>query len=580
MLKDCLDIFKNEYEEKGDALITDNYVLGEGSYILVNEDGSIEQPLEVTKKNFERANCEDFIVIDYLSRLLEMNKPIDGKKVIHSNNYLAFWVKKDSLKPDDKGKVKLTNEIIENYYKTLSNPKIEKYSGSNKKESLKLYEQVEEQIGEPNIELINKNKQWIKENIFTIIDKHNLKNDKNYLKIFFKAPMDEYKKENERYIIPNIYNSTDYNVVMKDSTYGLPNDNMGLNAKKPYLENKSRKNSIPYLVSTNEVNLQKKFIDYIYNEACNGKTNIYIGDKGFMPYKNDEDLEENFTGYFLRIKKGKEVEIHDFDIVTGFRPQIRPLNIRQVIPVNSEKANNNKEEIVYGELNKLKDVKNRVNATFFKKFLTTNYFTEPKDIKLTDFVVKEELLKCRNGFFTWFYKGNNNIIKTIFPKSSLELIKNSICNEYYQKAIDQFNVRSSIVMYFKGGENMADKLKAIHDILREKINSSDTIAITSDDEYYFAVGQLANYLLSLNRSNKKMHSMINPIINCKNNDKLREEIRKLFKKYNYTINKPSKRYENIHAMILSYNPESNVNDEILLAGYLYSSLIYEKGDEK
>ena len=46
-----------------------------------------------------------------------MNKPIDSKKVIHSNNYLAFAVKKESIVTG-----KLTEVIIDNYYDTLKNP--------------------------------------------------------------------------------------------------------------------------------------------------------------------------------------------------------------------------------------------------------------------------------------------------------------------------------------------------------------------------------------------------------------------------------------------------------------------------
>lgn len=45
-----------------------------------------------------------------------MNKPVDSKKVIHSNNYLAFAVKKESITS------KLTETIIDNYYDTLKNP--------------------------------------------------------------------------------------------------------------------------------------------------------------------------------------------------------------------------------------------------------------------------------------------------------------------------------------------------------------------------------------------------------------------------------------------------------------------------
>ena len=576
MLKDCLEIFKKEYDKKGDKLITDNYILSEGAYILVNESGEISQCIEVGRKDFDRIQCSSFIEIDYLSKLIDMNKPIDGKKVIHSNNIYSFWIKKDSVRPDSKGNIKLTEEVIENYYKILANPRL-KYT---KKKSLELYENLKSQLGEPNIDKINNHKEWIKENIYDIIDRQNLKNDKAYLKIFFEADIDAYKRESKRYVIPNIYNCTDYNLVLNEKIYGLPNDNMGLNSKKPYLENKSRKNSIPYLISTDEVNLQKKFTDYLYNAACDGKTNIYINEDKIKAYKNDDSIDETFKGYFLRIKKGKEVEIHDFDIITKFNPNIKPIELKQVIPVNVALLKNAKEILVYEKIKKLEKVKLIINNIFFKKFLTTNYFTDAKDIKLNDFRVKEELLKCRNGLFNWFYKGDTTVVKSLFPKSSLDLIKNSIDNGEMARAIDQFNVRSALILYLEGGEDMADKLKSINDKLRVKINDTKTSAIESDEEYYFAVGQVTNYLLSLNKSSKKTHGMVNPILNCKSSDKLKEEIEKIFKKYNYAIERANKRFNNLSAMVLGYEAEGKVNEDILIAGYLYSNLIYEKKEEK
>ena len=35
--------------------------------------------------------------LDYNSKLIAMNKPIDPKKVIHSNHYLSLAVKKNSI---------------------------------------------------------------------------------------------------------------------------------------------------------------------------------------------------------------------------------------------------------------------------------------------------------------------------------------------------------------------------------------------------------------------------------------------------------------------------------------------------
>jgi len=147
------------------------------------------------------------------------------------------------------------------------------------------------------------------------------------------------------------------------------------------------------------------------------------------------------------------------------------------------------------------------------------------------------------------------------------------------KAKEQFNLRCGILDYFRGGEKMADILNGIVVGLREKINGEKNEKIDNDDEYYFAVGQISSYLLSLSKSSKRMHSLINPILNCKTDEKLKLQLRTLFIKYNYDIAKASKRFNNLSVMVFGYEPECKVNDNMLVAGYLYSSLIYEKNKE-
>lgn len=567
MLKDCLDVFKRIYESKGDSLIVDRYVLGEGTYIFVDKDGNIDGELEIGKKDIDTTEelYYEFAERDYLSKLVDIQKPVDKDKVIHSNNYYSFFIKKENINEE-----KLTDEIIDNYYNVLLNPR-SKYEKDKKK--LLMYEELENKYGKAEEEVVEKNKRWIKDNIFTIKDKY--KQDKSYLKVFFKYPIENYRRESEKYIIPNIYNNTKYNLTIDDETYGLPNDNMGLNSKKPYLENKSRKNKTPYLITLDEVMLQRKFFDYLMNLAAEGKTNIYINDE-IRGLSNQGNLDSDFTGFFLRIKKGKEAEIHDFQYIPQLKAKIEGLKTEEVIHIDYSKV---KGALDYKAITKISEVSALFNEVYFNKFLTNNYFTEPKDIKLNDGKVKENLIKARGALFNWFYKGEANVIKGIFPRVSLDLIKNSICNDYLVKAREQYNLRCAVIKYFKGGPSMGDVLKPIAGRLREKINSKETYGIETDSEYYFSVGQLVSYLIAQNKSSKKMHSLINPILNCKTDDRLKGEIKKLFKKYNYAIKKDSKRFNNLSAMILGYTPEGAVQEDLLIAGYLHSNLIYEKNEE-
>lgn len=566
MLKDCLEIFKKIYDKNGEAYITKDYILCEGSYILVDKIGNIKNIYEVDKEN---VNNKDeiymyFVQRDYLSKLIDMNKPIDPNKTIHSNNYLSFFVKKDSMEG------KLTNDMIDNYYNILLNP-MKKY---REKEKRKMYEQVENLYGRTSEEKINLCKNWVINNIHSLIER--VKKDNKYMKIFFEADIEEYKIESEKYVIPNIYNNAQYNLEINNTTYGVPNNNISFNAKKPYLENKARRYAKPYLISIQETLLQKKFFDFLMNSILNGKINIYINENNIKAISNNETLEEDFYGYFLSLKKGKEVEIHDFDTITDYKFKINDLNIEMVIPVYYTKESQN---LKYKKMEDINDLKAMINIVYFNKYLTSNYFTEAKNLGLNDIKIKENLVKSRNAFFNWFYKGQEEAIKQIFYKVSMDLIKNSLANDYGIRAKEQFNLMCCILKHFGRAEKMADILSTLANRLREKINSGVTDKIDSDDEYYFAVGQTVSYLISLNKSSKKKHFLINPILNCKDNRMLKNEVNVLFRKYSYAIRKDNKRFNNLRAMVLGYEPEGQIKEDILVAGYLYSSLIYESSKD-
>lgn len=198
MLPDCMEIFKEIYAKKDIQLILEDYILEEGDYILINTLGKIEKKITVDNiiNDYNSQDYNYFKKYDYLSKLLSIQKSIDPKKVIHSNNYLTFFIKKENI---NNGKLK--DEIIDKYYEILKNPLI-KYTNPQEKE---LYEKVEEKCGKADEKFIDKIKLWIKSNIHNLVEKDN--KEKSYLKIFFKCDEDRYKKESEKYILPNIYNN-------------------------------------------------------------------------------------------------------------------------------------------------------------------------------------------------------------------------------------------------------------------------------------------------------------------------------------------------------------------------------------
>ncbi|MDU2122557.1 MAG: type I-B CRISPR-associated protein Cas8b/Csh1 [Clostridium celatum] len=581
MLKECIEVFKKELNSKGERLLLDGYMPSEGTYIIVTEENcnfiiKDENIIDIKydNKTKEPINSEIELnrvrVLDYNSKLIDMNKALDVKKIIHSNNYLSFFIKKDKFPTKEGEEKKLSLDVIEGYYSNLINPYLKYKSGKPKE----IYKSIEDSIGEVNINEVNKIKGWIIENIF---DLGKVYSGKNYLKIFFDYPIEDYIRENKRYVIPNIYNKNDYNFKIGDIVYGLPNDNMGLNSKKPYLENRTRKISIPNLVNTEDVLVQRKFFDYLMNFATEGNVNIYIGDKIYAR-KNGELPPNEFYGDFLRIKKGKELEIIAFDKIVGYKEELaKKVDYKNLLDVN---IIINEDEVKFDEYGNKKDIQNLISEVFFSKYLIKNYFTEAKDISLKDSNVKRNLLIAREGIFNWLYKGENNGINKLLDKVSMNLIKSSILLGNTNKANKQFNLRLALKGYFEGGKDMAIIIKEIKDKLRVKINSREDIYIENDDEYCFAIGYLANYFISQSKAAKKPQFLINNFLDTESDDLVRKNLKQLYKKYNYKEEMNTPRIRNLYSMILGYELDSNLNDDMILLGSLSKSLFYENKESE
>lgn len=575
MIKEICRAFNNEYEEKKDALIVDNYTLSPGSYVefTLEDNGEIVDIFDVNKKSDKSQNAyRKFAEKDCLSGLISMNKPIDPAKVIHSNNLFAFYVKKENL---DVSSGKLNKKIIEGYYDILKNPE-KKYKG---KKNIELYTKFAKENGEPDGELTDKIQNWIKDNIWKIAARLK-KLDKTYLKLFYQTTIHNYEAESQRYIIPNIYNSADYNVKIGENVYGLPDFNMGLNSKKPYLENKTRKSKLSVLVDSKTISREKKLFDYLMNCSAEAKNCIYV-DKNMQPLKADENRDSDFNGHILRVKKGKEVEIIDYDSVTGYRYKLKR-NI-EINPILNEGIGK-KFELIGENMIYLREVKKNVSQVFFNKYLETNFFTEPGDINLNDSKVKECLLKYRQGFYTWFFKGEDSLVRAFWNSMSLYLLKNSILQGNMNKAVNQFNLRHALISYFNEGgkRNMnsivQDARKSVDEKINIKDDNGDKVKIENDGEYYFCIGQLLKYFYSLNKSANKSCSFINTFLNSENDKVIKDRLRKLFIKYNYTI-RPHLKFNNLYCMILAYVPDNHVNQDSIIAGFLSPSLIYKKEEE-
>lgn len=584
MLKDCMEIFDEKLQETkkrfGDEerLILDEYIPAEGDYLIVKRNGEIQHCSIVKNKQQYEWNTgnedlkEAIQFYDYHSRLVSSNKPLDLKKIILSNNYFSFWVKWESLSNG-----KLNPNAIDRYFDVLKDPK-KKYK---KVQDRKLYNCIAEQVGDINEGVLESNRKWIHEHIFDLDAMHISFSRKLYLKIFFEADKEQYINEEKRYLMVNIFNSNDYNLEIDGRILGVPTENLGLNAKKPFLETKTRKSFAPHLITLEEAIKRRMFFDYLMNKAQRNESDVFFENNEYetkiVALKKGKMPGDDFSGYYLRINKGIELEILHQDTIVDYKLLLdRPFNYQNVLDCNDDDKDDSYQ--VYKNRQSVQDI---INTVLFNKYLAGNYFTEIDKLPKIDAILKHNLIWSRGAIFEWLYNGRKDSMPQIFHKLCMNMMKYSISNGYMLKAKKQFNLMSSFDEYF-GGKDMSSKYNEIREKLKEKINqpiNSESAAIDTDEEYFYAVGQAVNYLIYLSKAKNKAHSLANPFFNATNDDVIKSRLRQLFVKYDYALRYNGYRFNQLYALIADYEVNGKVSQEDIIAGYISRNIIFESNKQ-
>lgn len=591
MLQNCLDIFEKKYRERGERLILDNYELKEGMYklILIDDDFRITDTLDVKRpkrgdqENSDNANSKliaDLKFYDYHSKYLNSNKAvISGEgKIIQSASYMAFAIKKNSLADMEK-----LRRVTEKYYDTLKNPLLKYKKGK----TADIYREFEEDAGKPDSELIDRIREYILSGrAWEDVDKEK----KDYLKLFFVLPGKEeteevYKREHERYLIPNLYNSNEYNVTVGDEVFGLPDNNMGMNSKKPFLANKTRKIATPYLLNREKAKLQNSFFDYLYGGVAKGEQNVYLWCDGETPHivflSDSQEPCAVSGGYYLRLSIGNSgAEIIKSGAVPNYSPIMeKKFILRDFVSHEGEKKEPDKR---YGQIReRIWEIKVMIDDIFFNGMLKNNFFTDAKDIKC-DNVMKRCILESRDALHNWFYLGESKNAVIVLRKVSWELIRRALSENNIFEARRRGDLRWSLIDYFNDNERMWESMSDVREKLRQHINGKEEWMFDDGKELSYAIGQAVYYLLSKSKASSKPASTINPFLSTKDISYMKTLIRRMYMKYNYSIEASANSRENqLFSHIARAESEDYVVDkDFIFAGFADKNLIYEPGTGK
>lgn len=584
MVDEILEVFKKKYEKYGDKLVLDQYIPKDGTYILVDYNTweiikKIEIKYDKKTKEIAAKLDKDFDFIaacDYYSQIFGTNKALDTKGRIQSNQVYSFFVKRKNVG------TKEFFESLDKYKKNILNPK-ERYKAKDK-ETLELYENIEEELIPLDLELGEKIFEWIKNNIGILIEEKMEK--EQFIKIFFISNSEEediknFKNEYKRYVIPNIYNSNSYNEKIENEIYGPSNNNMGLNAKKPYLENKTRKIKAPYLVSTDEILLQKSLYDYLLSFAKLEKTFIYFNEEE-IEARESTDTPYSEAKYLLNIEKksdktkGEYVEIKFFEIIcVGYNHENFTLKVEEIFTSRDR----GKKEIKYGNLG-WNDILSSVKNLFFNGNLsiTSTFYDGKLDIK--DSELKKLVFKYGAAFHRWLYYNNDTQlkekIKTLLADSVLYFLKKgNSCKIPYQ-----INFWLGLEKYFNKESNVMEEMKMISKTFCEKVLSKENWNIESDEEYAYAVGQFLAFLNYMKNTKNKNADFIKEILAIKDNKVFQDRVTRFYKRNTHNIGTTNKRMSKTIANIMEYS----IKDEIekvtnyVIAGFSNSIVFFEKGE--
>lgn len=578
MLEECLEIFKKNLDEDPDMVLR-GYISKDGKYYLVTmkEKGpwevspSFKIKYDKKEKKIENQPLNYSFIrdLDFNSNLLNMNKSIDNKKAIHSSNYYSFFFKENIYED------KINKDAIERYFSILKNP-LKKYKDKNAKN---LYLENEEKLGSVNVDEAEKIEKWIVENI----DNKNIfdidTSSKDYFKIFFVYEDEEktkkaYQREQDRYLLTNLFNKNKYNIEVNGKTFGVSDDNLGINDKKPYLENLSRKVKQPYLISADMAKLQNLFFSYLSSSVKRGNNKIYFntGNKEISFEKN-----KNFIGFELFLYPEKnEAAILDYNIYSKDFDDIEiKINqfIEEYLQENAKAEDISKREDKYGLITEKKTLLNKIDSVFFYNYYQRNkYNLENLNIKELNF--KMIILNYGKSLEFAIVNNKNKEIVRILDKLLEDSIKYSLVNGYKTKAITQFNYYLSLKEYFeKKEENYMD----FQENMKRKLESAGEISLEGDKEIFFAVGQVLRKLLNYSNIGDKNLTFIRNFLGGQKTSRIIENLEHLLVTYAHNISAKDVRLNRAVSQILVHKFDNKkAEDRWIIAGFLEESYLYGK----
>lgn len=571
MIKDLLTLTKNTPLKT----FIDSYLLNNGMYFLFDKKGNLieehlknNKEIDVWESKFkEKAffsmnlNANKALVLNPLSL-----KAIQSVNIFSFITWQSFFVNKDFL-----------NEAINAYLRELL------IFVKDDDDLLNLYNDFKGIL----ISCI----MYVHEHVFDyfkIVDKNgNVSNgdiSKNKILIFIDVPIDLYECAFKAYAREKLFLSESYNINVDEKILGVPANFNTYNSKKPFLMHYTQSNIINYHDSFENVYniyklhkwlLSKASIQLPIRISCEDNV-LKIQDKTKPHYLINGEIKRSTLGTEF-IPLGFELINPNRNSLIISNENFMEFNLgkREIKAISTweEFENYLNKKIFLGYLYRINDLKSgdKVNANLINvlKSYNNNCINAIKyqDIDLLKKIIPELISKVLIQKGNIAIKDNSSEILYVYDIMELLLFK--------------YNFLSSKNINYTGGRKMKNKMIDIQSIVYDKIDGNDVCVCSNVDEYCFAVGQLARYLINQNAGKNVTFKEFSPLLNCKDCISLSKALDVLMKKYDHALRL---RFNALNNLILlthgnEFDFKDKINSDMLLCGFVAENRLYKKNKE-
>jgi len=461
-------------------------------------------------------------------------------------------------------------------------------------------------------------KSYLKENFWNLLEKidyTSLKNDYSIIFFLKSLTIEDFKIPYQKYLMQNVFNKADYNIIYQDITYGISESLSTFNDKKRFLKHQSASFKYNYRLHYEDALLAWKFYRLIQNKQLPNPLPIFVDKKeanlnadvvklfnqdGIVGYSEIISSLLNLRGtnlqnfYLLFIQKG---QIIDLDFVTVFKYTLKDkeendfivkelFGAEPVIYFNSKEHNvfDFQFMIVNYIFNNQLIQKTKAGTLWLKYFEDIEIKTE---YGLTD-TIYNLIYKYRKAWYDFIYKSKQQVITITMIN---EMFKDSIVDDlrHDEELKKTTQIRKKLSLWFglqplfdnnfDTRNNMANKTVELQTKIRE-IAQNESLHISTDDEFAFAAGQIIWRLLIQSESANRSHALLEPFLQKTEPILFKQAIANTFNMYKYKFVLYPNKYEfdKLFSEVMGYEPDiKNMKEHLpmILAGY-FSESVFKK----